>query len=107
MIFNQNNSKLLISLLIFLGVVTFSCKSNSERTADLFWKYHHGFRIGDFINVDGSLYSISNDTIYKNDSAVATIIDVKWRISFDNILSIKSISEDQMGYYVSKGRRRQ
>lgn len=107
MIFNQNNSKLFISLMLFLGVVIYSCKSNSERTADLFWKYHHGFRIGDFINIDESLYSISNDTIYKNNTAVATIIDVKWRISFDNILTIKSISENQMGYYVSKGRSRQ
>jgi hypothetical protein len=62
------------------------------------WKHSDGYSAGDWIEFDTSnYYKIKNNTIYKKDSFIATVLIV----SFGRMI-IKNPDTNEKGYYVDK-----
>jgi len=68
------------------------------------WKYGNGVGcIGDWLSFQGSLYKISNDTIFEKDAPVAVVISLdKREYGRDNALLIEVIKNKSIGTYYEK-----
>ena len=66
------------------------------------WKYRDGYSIGDVFNIDNNHTKISNDTIYQNTKPIAIFVNFERRFFADNILTIKSLTENKIGEYCEK-----
>ena len=67
------------------------------------WKYSNGANIGDWIDFKNSLFSLSNDTIYSNQTAIAKIISSRISVfESKRTITIESIKNKQLGIYIEK-----
>lgn len=67
------------------------------------WKSGGGYWAGDWLYFDRSgYYKVVNDTLYKRDTAVATIVNIHKGFYGDNELEIKSLHTGQAGIYHEK-----
>lgn len=76
-----------------------SCKTRSEYVKQHNWKSGPGFYIGDFLYFNSNYFKTSNDTIYKQDTAIALIIDID---RIEKELKIESIKNKEIGIYYEK-----
>lgn len=93
------------NILFFLMAVFFmtSCNNSKDILKEGFWKHAGGHSIGDMINFNHKSVYLKNDTIFKNDTAVATIQKLESRFLVgDKVLHIKTIPSGKSGRYVQK-----
>lgn len=88
---------------ILIMVIISSCTSNSDYIIQNQWKYEDGYYIGDWLSFDSpGNYKISNDTIFKQDTAVAIGIEVGEQMGSDMKLILKSPHTGELGTYHQK-----
>lgn len=93
------------NILFFLTAVFFtaSCKNSKDTLKEGFWKHSGGYSIGDMIDFNHKSVYLKNDTIFKNDTAVATIQKLESRFLIgDKVLHIKAIPSGKNGSYAQK-----
>ncbi len=90
----------LIIWIVFLSIA--ACSNDRIYVTKHQWKYDHGFWIGDRLSFDNKSYSIRNDTVFKNDTAVALFIQLDKLSLGENQLVIKSIKTNDIGIYIEK-----
>lgn len=97
---------LLNSIIIsFLLLLLFSCKRSIDTThiKQHSWKYGDGYHVGDWISFETKLYKIQNDTLYKRDTARATIFSLDLnQFHSDNEMRLKSLGTGEVGTYHEK-----
>ena len=88
--------------LIFPFILT-NCSSDSEFVKQREWKYGSGFWMGDWLLFNDSEYfKIQTDTLFKQDTARAVIVDIDEQLGGDTELTIKSITTGELGTYHEK-----
>lgn len=93
------NTLFLVMSLFFMA----SCNNSKDTLKDGFWKHAGGHSIGDMINFNHKSVHLRNDTIFKNDAAVAIIQKLESRFLIgDKVLHIKAIPAGESGRYVQK-----
>lgn len=82
---------------------TLSCSNTNDKLKEGFWKHAEGFYIGDIIDFKNKSIQIKNDTIFKNDTAIARIekLESRW-LAGDKVLHIKAIPSGKSARYVEK-----
>ena len=66
------------------------------------WKHRSGYHIGDAFIIDNIRLKIVNDTFYENNIPIATFVNIERRFFEDNILTIKSLTKNEIGQYCEK-----
>ena len=79
-----------------------SCNQKESPTENKMWKYSDGYSIGDFFSIDNIHFKIANDTLYESNKPVALFVSFKRRLFADNLLTIKSLTENTIGIYCEK-----
>lgn len=88
---------------ILLVILLAACTSNSDIISQNNWKYGEGYHIGDWLTFDRSgYYRISNDTIFKQDTAVAIVVEENEQAGSNAKLTIKSLQTGEVGTYHNK-----
>ena len=90
---------------IFLISIAFilSCSNTNDKLQEGFWKHAEGFRIADMIDFKHKFIQVKNDTIFKNDTAIAVIEKLETRLlAGDKVLYIKAIPTGKTGRYIRK-----
>jgi hypothetical protein len=105
----QSSDDLMKRLKIFLLLLpsllvqcTVDSKTNISETfiSDREWKFGKGYHIGDHLRFDSLNYRISNDTIFRNDSATAVIAKIlKATAGHAGQIEIHSITTQEKGTY--------
>ncbi|WP_113662285.1 hypothetical protein [Pedobacter nanyangensis] len=91
----RNNLPLFMMALFFL-----SCKN--EKSVSGKWKYQQGHHLGDWLDIEKNV-SISNNTIYQKDSAIAKFSKIESGY-FGNPtkLHIADLKTNKIGIYIAK-----
>jgi len=88
----------LLSLVVFQ-----SCNLTEVDIEEQTWKYAEGFSIGDWIDFNHSVFSLSNDTIYSDGRPAAKIISSKINIfGSKRSITIESFQTKEKGLYIEK-----
>lgn len=89
--------------LFFLALC--SCESREEKINSN-WKYAGGYHIGDFLSFKHQNLKIQNDTIYKDSTPLAVIVELKTNYlpGTENKLTLKDIKSGALGMYTDKGK---
>lgn len=91
------------SLQILIAFLLSSCTTNSDKALQHEWKYSEGYSAGDWLSFDESeIYKISDDTLFKQDTAVAIVIEVDKRIDGNTELTLKSLQTGELVTYHKK-----
>jgi hypothetical protein len=93
----------LMALIIFIQCNS-SLQTNEEiHVGNAQWKYGEGLNVGDWLTFDGERYSIRGDTIFKKDTAIAVVKEIKrGALGDDDKMQIQSFDGAQSGTYYSK-----
>ena len=91
-------------LVIVLVIICVGCRLTNDRIKSHWWKGGDGnLGLSDVLHFGKSdYYKLRNDTILKDNKAVAVIIDKNFRFFGDNILTIKSITTNQIATFYEK-----
>jgi hypothetical protein len=89
---------------IIISLLTFfvSCNQKKNIGENKMWKFRGGYSIGDVFRIGNNYSKINNDTIYQNEKPVAIVVNFERRVFGDNILTIKSLTENRIGEYCEK-----
>ncbi|MEN0082204.1 hypothetical protein [Flavobacterium lindanitolerans] len=92
-------------LFIILFALLFSCESKKDKIKSD-WKYYSGFDFGDFLSFKHQNLKIQNDTIYKDSTPLAIIVELKTNYlpGTENKLTLKDIKSGALGIYTDKGK---
>ena len=91
----RNNLLLFIIVIFFLGCA-------NERAINEKWKYQQGYHLGDWLDFEKNI-TISNDTIYQKDTAIANFIKIEHGyFGKPTKLHIADLRTKKEGIYVAK-----
>ena len=78
-----------------------SCQLSNDKIADSWWKAGDGNAgLSDVIRFKkNDYYKLRNDTIFRNNNAVAIITKKEFRFYASNILTVKSLISDKTGTF--------
>lgn len=104
-LFNPPTPILGVFLFIFVFYLILHFKDTKDNTYIYShnWKSCGGYSIGDWISFDSTrYYKIYNDTLYKQEQAVALVVNIDKKLFGDNTLEIKAIKTGELGSYCEK-----
>lgn len=91
---------------LVIALCLFSCSETNEKIVTSHqWKYGEGYRIGDWLEFSSSVYTYSNDTIFKNGKPAASTAEIKTHYGKYR-LHIKSLHGNEIGLYFEKGNKK-
>ena len=100
--FMKTNITILLAALLSMQCHSGSHKATELEVSTVQWKYGEGLNVGDWLEF-GKGYRIKGDTIFRSDSAVAVVIDIKnGTFGDDDEMEIMSIAGSKKGIYHSK-----
>ena len=85
-----------------IAVMTISCTDKESFVENKNWKYSNGYWFGDFIFFEKKTSRIFNDTLFINEKPFAIIDKIEKRFFADNILNLRSLTENKIGRYCEK-----
>jgi hypothetical protein len=87
-------------------VIIISCNPNTDNQYinKYEWKYGSGGgSIGDWLNFEGDIYAIRNDTLFKHDTARAKVVSLDTNDYYNDVeLKIKSFKNGKFAIYHKK-----
>jgi len=88
--------QLRVQIYVILLMISIGCNNNYNDIEIGWWKYGDGYHIGDALRFD-DFYNVSNDTIFRNKKAIATI-----QFYTNRRMTIKSLNTGEKGIYHHK-----
>lgn len=97
----MNKSKIMVILSLSI-ICYFISKYYHNSEINGFFKHSSGYSIGDYFEIPSNLHHFRGDTIFRQNQPLAKLTNYERRIDGSGIIQIRSISNDEIGFYIKK-----